>query len=100
MSIFEIEIKEGMYTLGQLNIIKIWENKIKSFKTCGIDTGYVLFQKPATNAKSNKRRLCGFECDLVSYTNNGMEMVKMKNDKFILLMAKIGIDIDLSEVRK
>lgn len=73
-------------------LIEIWNSHCKSVEVSGIDIG-VMFTQPIKKHKTDNVRICGLPGKLVSHVNDKKELVKMDTDKFILLMAKVGINV-------
>ena len=98
MSIFEMRIKPKEYEPSQKVLIALWEAQLKNVKA-GFDSGYVTFiNKRPKNPKSNYRRIAGIMAESTSYLQEDKELVKMTEENFIYLMAKMGIHIEVEEV--
>lgn len=93
---FHVSIIKKNYNEAQLKFIKIWAEYInRPYKT-----NFILLEKPADKkAKINKRNILSIPCEFIRYINEETELVKMYNDDFVLLMAKIGIKVKVEEVK-
>jgi len=100
MSNIEISIQKGNYNSAQQTLIDIWEKKCRMFQSTGLDTGYVTFtNRRPKRPKTDNRRIAGLKAECISYLNDDRELVKMSNDNFLLLMSKMGINVNLAEQR-
>lgn len=88
-------IHEGDYNEAQVNLIEIWEKHCKSVAFSEMDLG-VMFTQPRKKHKTDNVRVCGLPAKLVSHVKGDRELLRMDSDKFILLMAKVGINVEVT----
>jgi len=94
---FEIRIKPGDYIPAQQTLIDLWNKHLEDIKD-GLNLGYVTFtNKRPKRPRGNTRRIAGVMATSISYLQNDRELIKMSDENFIYLMAKMGIDIEVIE---
>ena len=97
MNTFEIRIKPKDYEPAQLVLIDLWEKHLKNVRN-GINLGFVTFtNKRPKNPKTDNRRIAGLKAESVSYLRDDRELVRMTDENFIYLMARMGIDLEMTE---
>jgi hypothetical protein len=79
------------YNEGQLNLIKIWNDKLDTFKRTGIDTGYIMFTRPQKENITSE--ILGIPCVSKGYVNGNLEFIKMTTENYLYLMSKTGIEV-------
>lgn len=98
MSVLKISIEDKEYEPRQQTLIDIWHSHLKNVQD-GLNLGFLTFvNKRPKNPKSNNRRIAGLKAESISYLKDDRELVKMSDENFIYLMAKMGIGITIEEV--
>jgi len=46
------------------------------------------------------RRIAGLKAESISYLHDDRELVKMSEENFIYLMAKMGVGVEITELRR
>jgi hypothetical protein len=97
MAEFEIYIKPKQYEPAQQVLIDLWEKHLEDING-GLNLGFVTFKnKRPNNPKNENRRIAGINAKSIAYLREDQELVKMSDEKFLYLMAKVGIDIQVKE---
>jgi len=87
-------LEKPSYNEGQKALIRIWNNKLEAFKRTKIDTGYVTFIRPKKNTLST--HICKIPCESRGYVNDNNELIQMTTENFLLLMTKVGIEVNIT----
>lgn len=94
----KVDITIKSYPKEAAELIEIWKNHCKPVNT-GLE--FIVFKnKRPKNPKSNNRRIAGLPAEAISYIKDDIEVVKMSVENFIYLMAKCGVDIEVTEVQR
>ena len=93
-----VTIKEDKdYLPQQQTLIDLWNQQLKR-KASGGTFGHVMFTKDRPkNPKTDNRRIAGIKAESVSYLKDNRELIKMTEANFILLMAKMGIEMTIEK---
>ena len=93
-----ITVKDKDYLPPQQMLVDIWKEHLKHVGD-GLNLGFLTFTKQRPkNPKSDTRKIAGIKAECVSYLKDDRELVKMSEQNFILLMAKMGIDMDIQKL--
>ena len=78
-------------------LINLWEKHLRDIKD-GLNMGFITFtNKRPKNPRNDNRKIAGIKAESIAYLRDDRELVKMTDENFIYLMAKMGLDIEIQE---
>jgi len=89
-----IKIIDDNYNEQQQNLITIWDTNLKAFKKGVTLLNTIVFQKQ----RDKNKTIAGLKYKVQRYLNDNMILISMTIEDYILLMAKMGINIKIKEV--
>ena len=95
-----IKITEKDYPPPQQTLIDLWNSHLKAVEA-GLNLGFITFtNKRPARPKTDHRRIAGLKAESISYLRDDRELVKMSEKNFIYLMAKMGVGVEITELKR